>query len=267
MDYENIQMTRISDLPDINQSVNKGGYGGANQMVSFPTEPTENNNMYIPINPHPNPYGIPEPPPGGMIPPQQGHRQGQSQEQQSSYGQRQDQYQDQYQDEDQYQDQYQDEDQYQYPVAPPSENMLPKLTSEFMSPEYRLPQRDIPNNMSDYMYDEEIKPNYIPNRKLVKDYVDEHEIAAREKLEDYEKEKINEKSREGWFYLLHLPFFVTLLYFIFSLPVVNTVVFKRFSFLPIYREDGNFNINGLLLKAFMFGWFYLGFQQLMTMWW
>ena len=246
MDYENIQMTRISDLPDINQ---KSGYGGANQMISFPTEPTENNNMYIPINPHPNPYGIPQPPPGGMLPPQQEPSYGQGQRQRQG------------------QDQYQQQDQYQYPVAPPSENMLPKLTSEFMSPEYRLPQRDIPTDMSDYMHDEEIKPNYIPKRKLVKDYVEEHEIAAREKLEDYETEKKNEKSREGWFYLLHLPFFVTLLYFIFSLPVVNTVVFKRFSFLPIYREDGNFNINGLFLKALLFGWFYLGFQQLMTMWW
>ena len=74
MEYENIHMTRLSDLPDIVPPQQQlppqqtGGFG-------------ENSNMYVPLNIHPSPYGL-SPPVGGMIPPQQSDQQTQMQQQQ-----------------------------------------------------------------------------------------------------------------------------------------------------------------------------------------
>jgi hypothetical protein len=42
---------------------------------------------------------------------------------------------------------------------------------------------------------------------------------------------------------------------------VNTVIFKRFSFLSIYREDGNFNLVGLTLKSLLFASMFYSFHK------
>ena len=52
---------------------------------------------------------------------------------------------------------------------------------------------------------------------------------------------------------LQLPILVALLYFVFQMPVVTTLLRKYFSFLSMYREDGNINFTGLLLKSALFG--------------
>ena len=56
---------------------------------------------------------------------------------------------------------------------------------------------------------------------------------------------------------IQMPLFVGILFFIFQLPLVNTMIFKKFSFLSIYNEDGNFNVYGLILKSSLFGSFYM----------
>ena len=50
-----------------------------------------------------------------------------------------------------------------------------------------------------------------------------------------------------------VPIILGLLYFFFQLPIVNAQIFKKFAFLSIYDEDGNFNIYGLGLKSVLFG--------------
>ena len=54
-----------------------------------------------------------------------------------------------------------------------------------------------------------------------------------------------------------MPIFVGLLFFLFQTPVLNTLIFKKFSFMTIYNSDGNFNFNGLFLKSLLFGSFYM----------
>jgi hypothetical protein len=58
---ENITMTRISDLPDL------GGSGSGSMMMGG-AQPM-GNDTYMPMNPHPNPYGIGQPIAGGFPPP------------------------------------------------------------------------------------------------------------------------------------------------------------------------------------------------------
>jgi hypothetical protein len=63
---------------------------------------------------------------------------------------------------------------------------------------------------------------------------------------------------------LQTPLIIGLLYFIFQLPIVNTMIFKQFSFLQIYKEDGNFNIVGLILKSALFAILYVTYQKIIS---
>jgi hypothetical protein len=72
-------------------------------------------------------------------------------------------------------------------------------------------------------------------------------------LREYESKRYRENKLDDFLSDFQTPLFVAILYFFFQLPVVNTMIFKRFSFLSIYGEDGNFNFNGLLLKSLLFG--------------
>jgi len=202
---ENI--TRIADLPD---NVSGGMQNTFNPNMQQPPV----TNGYVPINLHPNPYGISAQNPI-MPPPIQ-----QQQPQQQQYI---------------------------------SEEQLAQLQS---MKQQRLPSRDIPNDQSEYNHDEEITPNYIPKAKNTKDYVREHEDMTEKNLKEYEEKNRKEKKLDILLTEFQTPIFIMLLFFFFQLPMINTLVFKRFSFLSIYNNDGNFNFNGLLFKSILFGLFY-----------
>lgn len=205
---ENISMTRIVDLPDTQSrpmySSDQNGLGA---------------DMYIPINGHPNPYGIPPPPAGGIAPPQQ------TQNVNSQYKNT----------------MYSSQSQY-------TEEQM----NEMFNQTQRLPQRDIPMNIADHTQDEQIQPNYIPRPKITSDYIQEYQETTDKQIKQHEKQKLYEKKTETWLDEMQIPIMIALLYFIFQLPIINTIIFKRFSFLAIYREDGNFNMFGLFLKSILF---------------
>jgi hypothetical protein len=206
---ENISMTRIVDLPTGPAAMSQGGQRGF-------SGPEGLSNTYIPIDNHPNPYGIPAPPPGGMLPPEQ-----------------------------------------------------TKTFKEMESPMYapdqynqRLPQRDIPMNVLQHTQDEQIQPNYIPPPpKLTRDYIQEYQETADRQIREHEEKKMREKKRATWLDEAQIPILVGLLYFVFQLPIINSMIFKRFSFLSIYREDGNFNLIGLTLKCILFGFTYYSIHK------
>jgi hypothetical protein len=222
---ENISVTRIVDLPEgpymgggmaqggMSQGgMSQGGMSQGGAMGGF-------SNTYMPIDVHPNPYGIPQPPPGGMLPPE--HTQG-------------------------------------------------RVGGAMVAPSYipdvpqRLPQRDIPMNPMEHIQDEQVQPNYIPPPpKLTSDYIQEYQVSQDRQIREYEEKKMREKTREHWLDMIQWPILVGLLYFVFQLPIINTLVFKRFSFLTIYREDGNFNLLGLTLKSAVFAVLYLGLQYVL----
>lgn len=219
---ENISVTRIVDLPEGPYmgagAIGMGQGGGMPQggMGGF-------SNTYMPIDVHPNPYGIPQPPPGGMLPPE--HTQGRS----TNGG----------------------------PMGAPA--YIPDVPQ-------RLPQRDIPMNMMEHTQDEQIQPNYIPPPpKLTSDYIQEYQVSQDRQIREYEEKKMREKTREHWLDAIQWPILVGLLYFVFQLPIINTLVFKRFSFLSIYKDDGNFNLLGLTLKSGVFAVLYLGIQKTLSL--
>jgi len=193
-------MTRISDLPEMGsgQPPNKTG-----------------DNSYMPMNIHPNPYGMPQQP---TVPPQlmsQSTQEEKNNQQNIMY-------------------------------MPPDYGMG-------QMPQQRLPQRDIPKSTDDFTHDEQIQPNYIPRPKITNDYIDEYQEITNKKIHEYENKKRNEKLNDSWFDEMRIPTIIGILFFIFHMPIINTLVFKRFSFLSIYNDDGNFNFYGLILKSICFG--------------
>jgi len=207
---ENISMTRISDLPEIN------GGGQSNKM---------GDSSYMPINVHPNPYGLPQHA-IGSIPPQlesQSTQQERNQPQNIMY-----------------------------------------MANDYSEQQQRLPQRDIPRMPDNYTHDEQIQANYIPKPKKAIDYIDDYEETTNKKLRQYENKKMNDEINETWMDEMQIPVIISLIYFIFQMPIINTLLFKKFSFLSIYNDDGNFNFYGLLLKSVLFGSVFYTLQKSMV---
>lgn len=120
-----------------------------------------------------------------------------------------------------------------------------------------LPSRDIPMNTQNYQIDANVQPNHIPEVKVQNDFVKEHYDMTEKNLQEYEAKKKRENKIDFILDEIQMPIFVGLLFFLFQTPVLNTLIFKKFSFMTIYNSDGNFNFNGLFLKSLLFGSFYM----------
>lgn len=219
---ENI--TRISDLPENNSVVPTSN--GYSPMI--PSPPVQQMNVqaggtpsgYMPINVHPNPYGIST----------------------------------------------------QNPIMdPPQQQNIPNKQQPYFSEEQlmqmqrqRLPSRDIPQDTTSLMQDEQVKPNYIPKVRFEEDYVRKQEDMTEHNLREYEAKNKRERKMDLIFNEIQTPLFIAILFFFFQLPVVN-IFLKRFSFLSIYNSDGNFNFNGLLIKSLMFGSAYYTILKMTTL--
>jgi len=218
-------VTRISDLPM------DGGVGQRTSSytnIAPPTPISITNSKtskvdgdvptnYTPINLHPNPYGVSGNNPIMEIPAQ-------------SHGQ----------------------------TSHPNINLQPDDSMEMLQSmtHQRLPSRDIPISTVNYSNDEEIQPNYIPRHNVERDYVNDHYVMTEENLKQYEKKKRQQNHWDSILNDIQVPFFIAVLFFFFQLPAMNTFIFKRFAFLSLYNDDGNFNMAGLFFKSGLFGLFY-----------
>ena len=215
--------TRISDLPDQN-SQHMQQRPALNQQQSATQSELPNN--YTPINVHPNPYGVSDqnpimsPPEQPITPQQEGFSNNASNQQVP---------------------QYLSEEQ--------REMIMP-------SQQQRLPSRHIHQDTTQYAQDEQIQPNYIPPGNVSNDYVREHEEFTDKHIQKHERETTRNQQIDDILSDLQVPIFVSILYFLFQLPIINAYIFKRFSFLSIYNDDGNFNFYGLVFKSWIFGSIY-----------
>lgn len=205
--------TRISDLPN-----------GNNASQNVPTgNPNEMSNNYIPINIHPNPYGISDKNPIVDMP----------------------------------QDTTVESPSNKRPPVPISNQLSEQDIAQLNSmQQQRLPSRDIQQDTTVYSQDEQIQPSYIPKHKDIDDYVRDHEKTTEKNLREHEEKKRRRNTIDNIITDIQTPIFIAVLYFIFQMPIINLLIFKRFSFLSIYNDDGNFNFNGLLLKSILFGALY-----------
>jgi len=213
---EKIATTRISDLPE-NITLQMPNYSSQPTM-NFEQQPSMQNPTYMQMNVHPNPYGIPS---QNNVMPLPKHTQNGSMQQMNQY-------------------------------LPQNDNPQMMMQS---SPQHRLPSRDMTMDHGDYLHDEQIQPNYIPHPKLTNDYINDYMDEDHDIVEHNQK-KHKEKLMDTLLNELQTPIFIALLFFIFQLPIVNTLLFKKFSFLTIYNADGNVNFYGIILKSLIFGLFF-----------
>jgi len=230
--------TRIADLPE-NPMAGQNSLAQASFSMSQPSigqaQPSFGPDMntpngYMPINVHPNPYGQGSGGPNNIMPPPMQTTSPPMQQMAPMY---------------------------MPPQGQPT-NIPATLTPEQqmmlqnMKPQ-QLPSRDIHFDTSSFAQDEEIQANYVPKSKKNKDFVRDYENLTESKLEKHEQEKHRERLVDRIFTEIQLPLLISILYFVFQMPIINKLLFKPLSFLTIYGPDGNFNFQGLILRSLLFG--------------
>ena len=138
------------------------------------------------------------------------------------------------------------------PVVPPA----PSQPNYYAPPQQqRLPSRDMANDSTYYTHDEQIQANYIPSlpasTKLTNEYMRQYDEHTEDRIKQHNDKKQRSSRIEELIESGQIPILVSILFFIFHIPVVNHYVFKHLSFLSIYDIDGNFNIYGLILKSIL----------------
>lgn len=143
-------------------------------------------------------------------------------------------------------------------VMPPPQA---KVRFQEEAPQVRLPSRDIPMDQSRYQQDEEVQPNYIPRAKLTSDYVKDYEDVTLENIRKHENRKEKTSMVDRILSDLQTPILVALMFFIFQMPMMNTMFYRNFSFLSVYNTDGNINFYGITLKSLLFGGIFYSLQN------
>jgi hypothetical protein len=224
--------TRIADLPE-NITVQMPSYNPNINQSNTMNAGFDSQNNYIPINVHPNPYGISAQNPIMPIPQQPNVQQMNPMEQIS--------------------------------VQKPKQQFSDQQMLELQNmQQMRLPSRDIPIDTTNYLQDEQVQPNYIPKHNVSSDYIRDYEQTTDKHIREHEQKKYRESRIDEILTEFQTPILICILFFCFQLPIINTIIFKKFSFLSLYNEDGNFNFYGLLFKSMLFGSLYYSIQKITT---
>ena len=107
-----------------------------------------------------------------------------------------------------------------------------------------------------------------PNLRLIyliftKDakYIEETETPE-ETIQTYNKNVHREESLDTLYNQIQIPLLLSILYFIFQLPIVKNTLFK---YLPVlFNIDGNINLSGLITMSALFGASYYIISNTMT---
>jgi len=198
----------------------------ANTLPTIPSvnvskkDGTMQNTTYQTIDPHPNPYGHPPPSVPSYPSPsfQQGHSQGQ-------------------------------------PGLPITPSSIQPNQNQY------LPPRDIPMDPTQYTIDANVQPNYIPPIPQEKvnstnEFMRRYEEEKGRELKSHQEKKKKKSKKDEIIEQSQVPIFVAVLFFLFNMPFVNRLIFKRLAFLQIYDTEGHLNNYGLFLKSAAFGLIY-----------
>jgi hypothetical protein len=134
----------------------------------------------------------------------------------------------------------------------------PKPEIDFTQPVITAPNHDIPISPLPHQIDETLQPNYIPPYPTAKgDYIQQYEQKIIPEIEKAAQEHKQKKHRltkwEKLMNTIQIPFLISLLYFVFQMPIFQNFLYKKIGFLPIKREDGQLNMNGLFVTSALFG--------------
>lgn len=114
-----------------------------------------------------------------------------------------------------------------------------------------LRSRDIPMNTSQINQDPETLPNYLPSMPInKKDYIS-NITSSQDIINKYMIDKNKNDSINTIYDELQTPILISILYFLFQLPVVKSYLFK---YAPsLFNKDGNNNLFGFIFNSILFG--------------
>lgn len=130
----------------------------------------------------------------------------------------------------------------------------------------QLPSRDIPKTTDNIMHDAQVQPNYIPQSQNQTDYIKNQEnteniLSAYNnnlKKTDSFNDSLNDVYNE-----IQTPLLLSVLYFLFQLPIFKKYLF---AYIPsLFSKDGNYNINGFAFTSILFGFIFYKFNKLTTL--
>jgi len=127
----------------------------------------------------------------------------------------------------------------------------------------QLPSRDIPTSTQSISQDPYIQPNYIPppSTNIQKDYIDDYDSNEEIIQKERKRETIVNKL-ENVYNEIQFPLLIALLYFLFQLPIVKSILFRYFPIL--FFKDGNINIYGLFFLSCTFSIVYYFLFKILT---
>lgn len=115
-----------------------------------------------------------------------------------------------------------------------------------------LPSRDIPQSTQSLTHDPHIQANYIPPPSN-KDYIDD-DYDNDEMVNNYKNVEKVKNSLDSIYDEIQTPLLLSILYFLFQLPILRKTLGK---YIPLLcSNDGNYNINGLIFTCSLFGFIY-----------
>ena len=126
--------------------------------------------------------------------------------------------------------------------------LIGQLQSATASGMTSLPSRDIPMQTTNISSDEQVKPNFIPEVNM-NNYINNNETVENLILENNKIEN-SANNLEILYKEVQLPLLVTVLYFLFQLPVFKKLIKQL---LPaLFNNDGNVNLYGNLFYSIFF---------------
>ena len=124
-----------------------------------------------------------------------------------------------------------------------------------------LPSRDIPQTTQNLTHDPHVQANYIPppsNKDYINDY---NEDDNDEIVNNYQRVERVKNSLDSIYDEIQAPLLLSILYFLFQLPIVRKTLGK---YIPLLcSNDGNYNINGLIFTCTLFGFIYFMLSKTM----
>ena len=124
---------------------------------------------------------------------------------------------------------------------------------------YRLPSKDIQVQQTEFTQDDEIRANYIPKPRNVKDYLKEYENSDNEEEESrkiikHKKNKKKVRFTDDLFVQLQTPILIAIIYYIFQMGLFNRILQKTTeNFISLFNADGSIGFYGNLTKSVLFG--------------
>jgi hypothetical protein len=122
----------------------------------------------------------------------------------------------------------------------------------------QLPSRDIPRETLQLATDVQVKADHVPIEEKMRDYIGDYDD-TQEVIKMHMEEQKKYNQMESIYNEIQTPVLIMLLYFLFQLPVVNSMVFKVFP--KLFHKDGNLTIGGLFLKTILYGALYYGIMK------